>query len=149
MNVIGVNGINNINSNQGYKKNSSQQNFGQMIFTTAAARDAFATKLSRLTDTGAKEAWKTWLTPHLNPNKDIGTLITDGETSVKLLNKAGKLIRETIIGEGENEPVKSYLDLVKDGLRRLIPDFSQHKRSPEPAEILVQKCHTIAASVDC
>lgn len=150
MNVIGVNGINTINSNQGYKKNSHQQNFGQLIFTNAAARDSFAKKIIGIADAGAREAWKTWLTPHLSPNENIGSLITDGETTVKLLDKAGKLIRETIIGEGETAPHKSYLDLVSEGLRKLIPDFSKYtERSAEPVEKLVQKCHTIAGPVDC
>ena len=150
MNVVRVNGINAVNSNQDYKKNSHQQNFGKLVFTNATARDSFARKILGIADAGAREGWKTWITPHISHDENIGTLITDGESFVSLLDKAGNLIRETIIGKGEKEPLKKYLSLVSEGLRELIPDFSKYTERPtEPVDQLVLKCHTIAGPVDC
>lgn len=142
MNVIGVNGINNINSNQGYKKNSQQQNFGQLVFTNAKARDTFARKIAENASASFQGGWKVVLAPHIN-SRISAKLITDGESTARLVDAEGRLIIETKLGR--TQPVKRFLNLVADGLRELMPSPCEHEATEETASELVKKCSILGS----
>lgn len=149
MKVIGVNGINGVNSNQGYKKNSHQQNFGQLIFTTAAARDSFAATIARKISGHhlpelAQASWRALILPHIAEDPNGGKLFITGMRKLELWAAKDELIHRIEIGE--TQPEKIFLDLVVDDLQQ-INISTRHKQRQGTIEELIQQCEVKEAPV--
>lgn len=142
MNVIGVNGVNNNNSNQCCKKNSHKQNFGQLIFTTPAARDTFAKKITQMAaeteiPAALEEGWRILLHQHVDKKPECGTLITDAEKKLEVRDAQGELIHRTEIGK--TQPEETFIKLFVDSIRK-ITGAPMHEDPEIAPEKLIQQC---------
>lgn len=92
MNVVRVNGINNVNSNQGYKKNSCNPNFGYLAVTGYVAKAGLIEKTRE-----CRPTFLEWLRKLILFNEDSilsadTTVKTNGENKIWSNYNGGKTI---------------------------------------------------------